>query len=109
MTDMGGLEADDIDAKFRQSQPQRHLALEHAALAPLVARAGAFAGDDEGKPGAVVLCLAQKTKQCTVCLVLRAAVEIDARLDQVAAARKPLLDPAVERLEPRRRRRCLIA
>jgi hypothetical protein len=48
-------------------------------------------------------------KQCSVRLILRAAMEIDARLDRVAAARKPLLDPAVERLEPRRRRRRLIA
>ena len=48
-------------------------------------------------------------KQRGMRLVLRAAMEIDARLDRVAAARKPLLDPAVERLEPQRRRRRLIA
>src|SRR4051794_37004116 len=109
MADMGGLEADDIDAEFRQSQPQRHLALEHAALAPFVARARTFSGDDDGEPGTLVLRLAQKMKQRGMCLVLRAAVKIDARLDRVATTRKPLLGAAVERLEPRRNRRRLIA
>jgi hypothetical protein len=48
---------------------------------------------------------AQEAKQHGVCLVLRAAVEVDARLDRLASARKPLLEPPVERLEPRRRLR----
>jgi hypothetical protein len=43
--------------------------------------------------------------------ILRPAVEVDARLDRLASARKPLLEPPVERLEPRRglRRRRLDA
>ena len=105
MANMGGLEADDIGAEFRQLQPQRHLTLEHPAFAPFVARACAFAGDDKGKSDALVLRPAQESKQHRVCLVLRTAVEVDARLDRLASARKPLLEPPVERLEPRRRLR----
>ena len=39
MTDMGVLKSDDKRAEFRQRQPDRHLALEHAALALKIALA----------------------------------------------------------------------
>ena len=60
---MGVLETNDVAAEFRQFQPLRHLALEHAALAPVVARAATLAGDHQGEFGAMALRLAQEGKQ----------------------------------------------
>jgi hypothetical protein len=59
---MGVLEPDDVSAEFRQSQPFRHLSPEHAALAPTVARAPAFAGDHQSECEAVALRFTQERK-----------------------------------------------
>ena len=59
---MGVLEADDVAAEFRQFQPLRHLALEHAALPPVIARAATLAGDHQDEFGAMALGLAQEGK-----------------------------------------------
>src|SRR6516165_10823635 len=60
---MGVVEADDVAAEFRQFQPLRHLALEHAAFAPIIARAATFAGDHQDELGAIALRLAQEGQQ----------------------------------------------
>src|SRR5947207_2689354 len=98
---MRGLEAGHVTAELRQSQPLRNLLLEHAALAEIVARTAALAGNHQDELHAVALHPAQKRKQRGMGLGLRLAVEIDAR-DRLAPARKPLLEPPLERLEPRR-------
>src|SRR5262249_60092575 len=100
---MGVLEADDVAAEFRQLQPLRHLALEHAAFAPIIARAATFAGDHQDELGAIALRLAQEGHQRRMRLALGLAVKVNAGIDRFGAARKPLLEPPIERLEPRRR------
>src|SRR5579864_7389415 len=104
MADMGIVEADDKRAEFRQGEPQWHLPLEHAALVRGIAMGGAlaFAGDDERSLGAIGLSAMQEAQQRGVRLVLRHAVQIDARVDRLAAARHALLEPPAER----RQRRC---
>src|SRR5215469_5911924 len=99
---MGVLEAHDVAAELRQSQPLRHLALEHAKLAPVVARAAALAGDHQDEPGAMALRLAQEGQQRGVRLALGLAVQVDAVIERFGAAGEALLEPPVERLEPRR-------
>src|SRR5262249_53737530 len=96
---MGILEADDVAAELRQFQPLRHLALEHAALAPAVAPAAAFAGDHQDELGAIALRLAQERKQRGMRLALGLAVKVDAVVDRFAAARRALLAAPIERLK----------
>src|ERR1700704_1670732 len=98
---MGIFEADDISAEFRQLQPERHLAFEHAALAVLILCAGALAGDHQHEFSAVALRRLQEAQQRGVGLALRLAVQIDARVDVEGAAGKPLLLPTTQRLEAR--------
>ena len=62
----------------------------------------AFAGDDERDLGAIGLGAMQKAQQRRMRLPLRHAVQIDARVDRLAAARDALLEPPVERRERRR-------
>src|SRR5262245_65466733 len=97
---MGVLEADDAAAELRQFQPLRHLALEHAALAPAVARAATFAGDHQDELGAIALRLAQERQQRGMRLALGLAVKVDAGTDRFSAARNALLGPAIERSAP---------
>src|SRR5262249_28487977 len=99
---MGVLEAKDVAAEFRQFQPLRYLALEHAALAPVVARATTLAGDHQDELGAMALRLPQERKQRRMRLALGLAVKVDAGVDRFGAARKALLEPPIERLEPGR-------
>src|ERR1700746_266140 len=99
---MGVLEANDAAAELRQFQPLRHLALEHAALAPVVARAATLAGDHQDEFGAMALRLAQEGKQRAMRLALGLAVEVDAVIERFGAARQALLEPPIERLEPGR-------
>src|SRR5215471_1656346 len=99
---MGVLEAHDVAAELRQSQPLRHLALEHATLAPVVARAATLAGDHQDEPGAMALRLAQEGQQRGVRLALGLAVEVDAVIERFGAAGEALLEPPVERLGPGR-------
>src|SRR5437899_4848344 len=98
---MRGLEAGHVTAEFRQSQPLWNLLLEHAALAEIVARTAALAGNHQDELHAVALRPAQKREQRGMRLGLRLAVKIDAG-DRLAPARKPLLEPPLARLEPRR-------
>src|ERR1700730_6185708 len=100
---MSILEAHDIAAEFRQLQPERHLALEHAALAPIIARAGALAGDHQDESSAILLRRAQKMEQFGMRLALGPAVQVDARIERNGAAGQTLFLPPVERLEPGRR------
>src|SRR2546430_15480311 len=99
---MRGLEAGHVTAEFRQSQPLWNLLLEHAALAEIVARTATLAGNHQDELHAVALHPAQKRKQRGVGLGLRLAVKIDAGIERLAAARKPLLEPPFERLRPPR-------
>src|SRR5262245_7207574 len=99
---MGVLEAEDVAAEFRQFQPLRHLALEHAALAPVVARAATLAGDHQDELGAVALRLAQEGDERRMRLALGLAVKIDAVIERLGAARKALLEPPIKGLEPSR-------
>jgi hypothetical protein len=73
-------EADDVAAEFRQCQPLRHLALEHAALAPVIAPAP-FAGDHQDEFGAIALRPAQEGQQRGMGRALGLAVKIDAGVD----------------------------
>src|SRR6516162_10813486 len=99
---MGVLEAHDVAAELRQSQPLRHLALEHATLTPVVAPAAALAGDHQDEPGAMALRPAQEGQQRGMRLALGLAVEVDAVIERFGAAGEALLEPPVERLEPGR-------
>ena len=56
------LETEDVTAKFRQPQPLRDLPLEHATLAPILARAAALAGNHQNELGAIPLRLAQERR-----------------------------------------------
>jgi len=82
MADMRFLEADDEGPEFRQAEPFRHLAAQHAALATR----SAFAGDDQYEGEAVVMGALEKARQCAMGANLRHAMEIKPRLDRVAAA-----------------------
>src|SRR5712672_2492054 len=75
---MGVLKTEDVAAEFRQPQPLRDLPFEHAALAPVLARAAAFAGNHQNELGAIALRLTQERKQRRVGLALGFAVKIDA-------------------------------
>ena len=110
MADMGVVETDDKQAKFRQREPQWHLPPEHAALAVDIA---SVALDDLRRPLPVTtsailtpsgLRAMQEAQQRRVRLLLRHAVQIEARVDRLATARDALLEPPVERRQ--RRRRC---
>jgi len=76
MADMRLLEADDEGAKFRQAQPFRHLAAEHAAFAA----APSLAGDDEHEGQAVIMGAVQEAGQGPVGAYLGHAVQIEPRL-----------------------------
>ncbi len=91
MADMSVVEADDKQAEFRQGEPHWHLALEHAG--PAVGVAPAFAGDDERRLGAAGLRAMQEVQQLGVRLSLRHAVQVEACVDRLAAARDALLEP----------------
>src|SRR6516162_10453806 len=99
---MGVLEAHDVAAELRQSQPLRHLALEHATLTPVVARGAALAGDQQDEPGAMALRLAQEGQQRGMRLALGLAVEVNSPIERFGAAGEALLEPPIERLEPGR-------
>ena len=91
VADRGALEADDEAAEFRQPQPERHHALEHAAAAAVVAAARALAGDDQHHLAAARLLRPQEAKQRVVRLGLRHAVQIEPAVDRMRAARDALL------------------
>src|SRR5580704_1689764 len=111
MTDMGVVEADDKQAEFRQGEPQWNLSLEHTGLVVGIALgaarrfAQAFAGDDERGLGATGLGAMQETQQRRMRLLLRHAVQVEARVDRLAAAGDALLEPPAEWRERRRWRR----
>ena len=91
---MGALEPNDVAAEFGQLQPVRDLALEHAALAPVVA--GPFASDHQNEFRAFRLCSAQKRKQLRIGRALGLAVKVDARIDRCGAAREALPEPPIK-------------
>src|SRR5882757_503616 len=99
MAVMGVLETEDVAAEFGQPQPLRDLPFEHAALAPVLARATAFAGNHQNELGAIALRLAQERKQRRVGLALGFAVKIDAGINRFGATHKALLESPIKRLE----------
>ena len=76
MADMRFLESDHQRAEFRQAEPLRHLAAQHAALG--LGTDLALAGDDEHEGQAVAMGALQKAEQRAMRARLRHAVEVDA-------------------------------
>ena len=70
----GILKPDDLRTKFRQPEPHRHLALEHAALARPVA---ALAGDHQNDSRAALLAGPEKPQQGVMRFGLRESVQIE--------------------------------
>ena len=89
--DVRVLEADDEVAEFRQGQPLRHLAAQHADLA-----AAAFAGNHQYQPRIACIGGAQKTLQRAMRFALRIAVQIKASVDRLLAAGDALLHAAAK-------------
>jgi hypothetical protein len=93
---MSNLKADDERAEFWERKPHRHLALQHTTLdaavrfMPFRNFPGAFTSDDEYGFGAIRLCCAQKTCQRRVCLCLREAMQVETRVNRLAAPRDAL-------------------
>src|ERR1700761_9540485 len=88
MADMGFLEADDQRAKFRQAQPLRYLAAQHAAFG-LAAADLALAGDDEHEGVAFDVGALQESVQRTMGAGLRHAMQVEPRVDLAAPTRQP--------------------
>ncbi|PWE75969.1 hypothetical protein XF30_03545 [Bradyrhizobium sp. SUTN9-2] len=84
MADRGFLEADYEGAEFRQAEPFRHLAAEHAAFAATAS----LAGDDEHEGEAVLMGAVQEAGQRAMGAHLGHAVQIEPCLDLAAAARQ---------------------
>src|SRR5215208_4785921 len=103
MTTVSFLDCQHVAAEFRQSQPERHLSFEHAALAVKDIGGAALAGNHQHELGAVGLTFLHKTEQSGMRLVLRSAMQINAGVDVLGTAREPLFQPALDRYE---RRRC---
>jgi hypothetical protein len=97
---MGLLETSHIGAQFRLPEPERDLAPEHTALAPIVARARTLARDDKDKSGSLHLRPTQKSQQLGMGSRLALAMEVEAGMDRLNAADEPLLLPALHRLQP---------
>lgn len=96
-------EADNDVAEFRQLEPQWHLPPQHTAFAAIGLRfPAALAGHHQHDFGVLRLSRAQKAEQRNVRLPLCHAVQVDARVDSIAAARDALFEPAVERRKRRR-------
>ena len=87
MREMRIFVSDHQRSKLRQREPKRHLPLEHAALVRLIGFARAFAGDDERDAHAVGLRAPQEGQQCHMRLRLGKTVQINPRIDRLAAAR----------------------
>ena len=101
MADMGFLEADHQRAEFRQAEPLRHLAAQHAALgfgADL-----ALAGDDEHECQPVMMGALQETEQRAMRPRLRHAVEVEPGVDLLPPARQMRPLAAADRRQRRRR------
>src|SRR6516165_9211525 len=74
MADVGLFECAHINGKFRQLEPQRHLAAQDTTAHGVLV--SAFAGDDEDECGTVGLCAAQETQERRMCLRLCLAVQV---------------------------------
>src|SRR5258708_33216441 len=86
MADMGFLKAYHQRAEFRQAQPLRHLAAQHATLefgAHL-----ALAGDDEHERQALAVGALQKPRQCAAGARQRHAVQVEPGVDLLPPAWK---------------------
>ena len=103
MADMRFLKADHQRTEFRQAQPLRHLAAQHAALgfgADL-----AFTGDDENESQALAVGALQEAEQHAVGAGLRHAVQIEPGIDLLAATRQLRTLATAERRQRRSGRR----
>jgi hypothetical protein len=105
VSDVSGVESNDQSAKLRLLEPQRYLTTQDAAF-----WLTAFAGDDQDVFRVVGLSSAEKARKRRVSLRLRHPMQIDARIDRIAAACKFLPRAPIDRRQPRwrgrRRRGC---
>jgi hypothetical protein len=93
-------EADHKRPQFSAFQPERNLALEHTALGVRIgAGTRTFAGDHQHHACAAMLGTAQEMRERGVCIRLRHAVQVDARVDLFRAAHEFLAHPAAKRRE----------
>ena len=88
MADMRLLEADHQRTEFRQAQPLRHLAAQHAAFGFTTADL-ALAGDDKHEGEAFAMRALKEAVQHTMRAGLRHAVQIEPRVDLAAPTRQP--------------------
>ena len=95
MIDVGLLEADDQRAELGQPQPERHLALEHAALGMRVGAGFTLAGDHQHHARAVVLCAMKEMRERAVRRGLRHAVQVDADGQHDLRKLKALIEAAL--------------
>src|SRR5207237_597035 len=86
MADMGFLEADHQRAEFRQAEPLRHLAAQHAALG--LSAHLALARDDEHEGQPVMMRALQEAEQRAMCPRLRHAVQVEPGIDLLSPARQ---------------------
>src|SRR5262249_33609465 len=92
------LEADHVSAKLRPLEPERDPATHPATVArKRVDARSALASDHQHEARAVVLRVAQKAHQRVMRLRLREAMQVDARIDRLRAARELLPGLAIER------------
>ncbi len=101
MADMGFLEADHQRAEFRQAEPLRHLAAQHAALG-IQATDLALAGDDQHEGEPVMVGALQEGEQHPMGARLGHAVQIEPRIDVLPAARQLRPLAAADRRQRRR-------
>jgi hypothetical protein len=92
-----------MGSEFRQREPERHLAIEHASLDLTVTGAAAFTRDDEDKPCTIPPGAAQKRKERGISFSLRPAVQVEPTIDRLGASREPLLLAPIEALDRRLR------
>src|SRR3954469_11072398 len=100
MADMSFPEADHQRAEFRQAEPLRHLAAQHAALG--LRPDLALAGDDEHKSQPVMMGALQKAEQRTMRPRLRHAMQVEPCIDLLAPARQMRPLAAADRRQRRR-------
>src|SRR5579864_2648384 len=100
MTDMRLLEADDEGAEFRQAEPVRHLAAQHAAL-ELAAADLALAGDHQHEGQAFAMGALQEAEQCMMGIDLGHAVQVEPCVDLALPTRQPRALAAAERRQRR--------
>ena len=102
--------ADDNRTQLGLGEPARHVAPQHTSIAilkhiewsvPIVIVCSTFARDHEHHPQTALMCAHQKTAQHAVRFCLSHAVQINPRLDLIAAFGDPLGLAGLNRAGPR--------